>query len=101
MLKGIWLVKRTLQGLYRQSRPFKDVRLLVVGDGGGSVVEDVGVGRGVGLVEGVGGDGPLGDGRGLGQDTLAGAAGVELVGREDSADFEWFEHDFSPRLAVK
>ena len=73
----------------------------MVGDGGGSVVEDVGVGRGVGLVEGVGGDGALGDGRGLGQDTLAGAAGVELVGREDSADFEWFEHDFSPRLAVK
>ena len=96
MLKGIWLVKRTLPGLYRQSRPFKDVRLFVVGDGGGSVVEDVGVGRGVGLVERVGGEGTLGYGRRLGKDTLAGAAGVELVGREDSAYLEWFEHDVSP-----
>jgi hypothetical protein len=32
----------------------------------------------------------------LGEDALAGSAGVELVRWEDSADFEGFEHDVSP-----
>ena len=69
-----------------------------MGDWAGPVVEDLVVGGDSGFVEGVAGDWSLGDGRRLGQDALAGAAGVELVGREDSADFEWFKHDFSPRL---
>ena len=72
----------------------------MVGDAVDSVVEDVVVGRDRGLVEGVGGDRSLGDRR-LGEDALAGAAGVEFVGREDSADFEWFEHVFLLGWAVK
>jgi hypothetical protein len=67
----------------------------VVGEAVGAVVEDGVVGR---LVEGIAGDGPMSDGRRLGEDALAGSAGVELVGWKDSADFEWFEHDFSPRF---
>jgi hypothetical protein len=53
----------------------------VVGDAIHAVVEDVIVGRDPELVEGVAGYRPLDDGRRLGQDTLAGAASVELVGR--------------------
>jgi hypothetical protein len=67
-----------------------------MGDAVGSMVEDVVVGRDLRFGEVVLGYGPLEDGRKLGQDTLAGAAGVEFVGWEDSADFEWFEHDVSP-----
>jgi hypothetical protein len=62
----------------------------VVGDAICPVVEDLVVG----FKEVVAGYRSLGDGRRLGKDTLAGAAGVELVRREDSADFERFEHDF-------
>ena len=65
----------------------------MIGEAVGTVVEDGVVGR---LVEGIAGDGPMGDGRGLGEDALAGSAGVEFVGWEDSADFEGFEHDVSP-----
>jgi hypothetical protein len=70
-------------------------RLFVVGEGVCPVVVDVVVGGGVGFVEVVAWYRSLGE---LGQDALAGAAGVELVGREYSVDFEWFEHVFSPRL---
>jgi hypothetical protein len=69
----------------------------VVGDGQVAVVEDVVV---VWLLEVVAGYRPLGDWRELGQDALAGAAGVQLVGWKDSIDFEWFEHGFSPRWAL-
>lgn len=70
----------------------------MVGDALGPVVEDVVVGRDFWFGEVVAGYGPLEDGRRwLGQDALAGAAGVELVRREDSIDFEWFKHVFSPK----
>jgi len=65
----------------------------VVGEAVGAVVEDGVVGR---LVEGIAGDGPMSDGRRLGEDALAGSAGVEFVRWEDSADFEGFEHNDSP-----
>jgi len=88
-------VKWSLRRLYGQSRANKDVGcLLVVGDAIGPVVEDLVIWGDSGLVKRVAGDRSLGDRRRLGKDALAGAAGVELVGWEDSADFEWFEHDF-------
>jgi hypothetical protein len=68
----------------------------VVRDALGPVVEDVVVGGDFWFGEVVAGYGPFEDGRRwLGQDALAGAAGVELVWREDPIDFDWFEHVFS------
>jgi hypothetical protein len=64
----------------------------VVGDAICPVVEDVVVGGDLRFGEVVAGYRSLGDGRWLGQDALAGAAGVELVRRKYSADFEWFVH---------
>jgi hypothetical protein len=81
--------------------PNKDVKcrcLFVVGNALCPVVEDVVVGGDLWFGEVALGYGPLEDWRELRQDALAGAAGVELVGREYSVDFEWFEHVFSPRL---
>jgi hypothetical protein len=69
---------------------------LVVGDGQIAVVEDVVVRGDFWPLEVVACYRALGDGWELGQDVLAVAAGVELVGREYSVDFEWFEHGFSP-----
>jgi hypothetical protein len=72
-------------------------RLFVVGEGVCPVVVDVVVGGGVGFVEVVAWYWSLGE---LGQDALAGATGVELVRWKFAIDFEWFEHNVSPRFGV-
>ncbi len=90
-------VKQLIERLYGYPRAKKEFRggwLRVVGDGVGSVVEDVVVGGDGGFLEVIAGYWPLDDRWGLGQGALAGAAGVELVRWEDSTDFEWFEHVF-------